>query len=228
MGLDIYLGRYRKANLEKTKFNLEESKELQDWDGVYSVFDKCPNALKGIATEVQVVNEYYDMKKISNDFANGEPLTIGMIGGGKIGFSNYEKHINIDLDADIILKNYILQKEETNYVVQGHYEVAYWRKANQIRQWFINHIDEFDENDNGEYHKVTKELLEDLIDDCRAVLNNHDLADELLPTSSGFFFGSTEYNEWYFKDLENTIEQCERVIKETSWIEEVVVYHDSW
>ena len=30
-------------------------------------------------------------------------------------------------------------------------------------------------------------------------------AEELLPCTSGFFFGGVEYDEWYFKDLEDTI-----------------------
>ena len=38
------------------------------------------------------------------------------------------------------------------------------------------------------------------------------LARELLPTQSGFFFGSTEYNEFYKQDLEDTVEQLRRVL----------------
>jgi hypothetical protein len=52
--------------------------------------------------------------------------------------------------------------------------------------------------------------------------------EDILPTSSGFFFGSTEYDEWYYQDLENTIEQCQKVIEETDWDTEVVVYTESW
>jgi hypothetical protein len=45
-------------------------------------------------------------------------------------------------------------------------------------------------------------VLRDL---CEKVLANHALADELLPTASGFFFGNTDYDEWYFTDLQDTV-----------------------
>ena len=35
------------------------------------------------------------------------------------------------------------------------------------------------------------------------------------PTHEGFFFGSTEYDEYYFADLESTIEQLEDVEPDT-------------
>lgn len=44
-------------------------------------------------------------------------------------------------------------------------------------------------------------------------ISNTELAEELLPTTSGFFFGSTEYNEYYIQDLEDTIKQLEPIIK---------------
>ena len=36
---------------------------------------------------------------------------------------------------------------------------------------------------------------------CDKVLDDNSLAEELLPTRSGFFFGSTDYDEWYFEDI---------------------------
>jgi hypothetical protein len=44
------------------------------------------------------------------------------------------------------------------------------------------------------------------------VLDNNALAEEYLPTHSGFFFGSTEYDEWYFNDLKLTVEIVDRVL----------------
>lgn len=39
----------------------------------------------------------------------------------------------------------------------------------------------------------------------RKVLENHDLAEELLPTCSGFFFGPTEYNARYFESVQDVL-----------------------
>lgn len=228
MGLDMYLGRYHKPDITKEKFNAEETDKLRDWNGDYNVLSSLPHCFKDIAKEVIVTNQFYNMEKISQDFANGEELSISGYSGDKILFRNYEKKINLDLSRDLITDDYIINKEETAYVVQGEYEVAYWRKANQIRLWFVDHIEEFSINDNGEYYKVTRELLEDLIYDCRYVLDNHDEADSILPTSSGFFFGNTDYDEWYFNTLEDTIKKCNNVLNETDWDNEVVVYTESW
>lgn len=226
MGLDQYLGAYHKAKLNKTIFNTKETEELRDGENNYNVFNKCPDAFKDIVTEVKVINQYYNMEKISNDFAGGKELTIGGFSYDKILFRNYEEHIKLDLDADMIHKDYLISKEETAYVIEGDYEIAYWRKANQIRRWFVEHIDEFNENDNCGYYKVTKELLEELVEDCKKVLDNHNL--NILPTSSGFCFGGTEYDKYYYYQLENTVEMLNKVIVETDWKNEVVVYHEWW
>lgn len=225
MGLDMYLGKYHKTNLEKKTFNVKETMKLKN---DYTVFEECPVAFENIATEVKIVNQYLNMEKISEDFADGNPLTIGGFGGGNIYLRNYEEKISLDIPFETLDNGYYIDKEENAYVISGEYEIAYWRKANQIRHWFVNHIEEFKEDHNGGYYTITKELLEELIEDCNSVLTNHDMAEDILPTSSGFFFGSTRYDEWYYNQLENTIDQCERVINETDWENEVIVYHESW
>ena len=105
-------------------------------------------------------------------------------------------------------------------------EVMYWRKANHIREWFATHLDGGVENCQFSY--VTKKNLEDLIHDCKVVLNDHNKAHILLPTSSGFFFGGTDYGEWYFSDLEKTVTELEEIIEETDWENEDVAYYEWW
>lgn len=115
--------------------------------------------------------------------------------------------------------------EKRNKRDKGEWEeVAYWIKANQIRGWFNEKVGV----ENVTRTAVTKELLEELVADCKKVLLNHELAKMVLPTSSGFFFGSTAYDEMYYDDLENTIEQLNRVIEETDWETEEVAYYEWW
>jgi hypothetical protein len=84
-------------------------------------------------------------------------------------------------------------------------QVAYWRKANQVHAWFVANVqggkDECQESPLG-----TRELRE-LLEDTRTVLADHGKAAALLPTQGGSFFGSTDYDEYYFKDLEDTERQ---------------------
>ena len=44
------------------------------------------------------------------------------------------------------------------------------------------------------------------------VLEDHSQAEELLPTVDGFFFGSTEYDEGYFDDVEQVLKYCEETL----------------
>lgn len=79
--------------------------------------------------------------------------------------------------------------------------------------------------DNCTDYIVRKEQLEKLKADCVAVLADHSLAPTLLPTSDGFFFGSTEYNEFYFEDLEETIKIIDKALAETDFDKEEVFYY---
>lgn len=100
-------------------------------------------------------------------------------------------------------------------------EVAYWRKANQIRKWFADNLENFE--DNGET-PVKKEDLKKLVTTCKAVLRNKYRAAELLPPSSGFFFGSQQFDDWYWEDIRYTVETLTKVIKETDWEHDTITY----
>ena len=78
-----------------------------------------------------------------------------------------------------------------------------WRKCNQIRGWF-SRLENFE--DNGET-PISIDILEDLLTDLRLVAKDHSKAPELLPVQRGFFFGSYEYDDWYFDDVEDAIKQ---------------------
>ena len=106
-------------------------------------------------------------------------------------------------------------------------EIGYWRKANQIHKWFVDKVQ--DGIDDCEFHReVTEEDLEELINTCREVLENPNLAEELLPTQPGFFFGETSYDEYYFDDLNYTIEICENALKTTDFDNQEIYYIASW
>ena len=106
-------------------------------------------------------------------------------------------------------------------------EVAYWRKANCIHRWFVENVQDC-KDDCQEHRPITKEDLQKLKNDCKAVLNNPALAEEVLPTMPGFFFGDTEYDEWYFETIERTSELCEELIEETDFDEYELYYRSSW
>lgn len=137
-------------------------------------------------------------------------------------------------------------------------QVGYWRKANSIHNWFVENIQ--DGEDDCDYHReVTEYDLMELLDICKKVLRNSDLVDglvnngyeytsagrvpimttgkiirdtsvaeELLPSTSGFFFGSTDYDEYYLDDIAQTIEIIQKVLDTTDFDKEMVYYVSSW
>lgn len=93
-------------------------------------------------------------------------------------------------------------------------EAVYWRKANAIHGWFVNNVQEF-EDDCGLY-EVSTEQLEELRQTCLKVLANPELAEQLLPPQAGFFFGSTSIDEDYLQDLKDTVEGLTRELSATA------------
>lgn len=92
--------------------------------------------------------------------------------------------------------------------------VAYWRKANQIHGWFVDNVQ--DGEDECKEHYLDREKLEELVDLCKQVQADNSRADELLPVTAGFFFGNydrdTAYDEYYFEQIDNTVEMLEHIL----------------
>ena len=101
---------------------------------------------------------------------------------------------------------------------------GYWRKANQIHNWFVNNIQKG--NDNcGEYY-VSQSQLQELLDLVNKALDNKD--PNLLPPKDGFFFGGTDIDEWYWQDLKNTKAQLERIFALPQLSDLSFYYSSSW
>ncbi len=112
-------------------------------------------------------------------------------------------------------------------------QVAYWRKANAIHNWFVNNC--ANGNDDCEKMYVSKDKLEELLKDCEIVISNPNQAKEILPTTKGFFFGSQEYDEWYFEDLQYTVKVIKKVLSVIKKLDKApnnilyqVIYRASW
>jgi len=111
--------------------------------------------------------------------------------------------MNIELDSESLVE------------LEMHREVGYWRKANAIHKWFVEIVQD-GEDDCNRYEVSVKQLLQ-LRDLCEQVVENNNLAMELLPPTEGFFFGGTDLDEYYYQDLDYTIKMLDRVLGEISW-----------
>lgn len=140
-------------------------------------------------------------------------------------------------------------------------EGLYWRKANQIHKWFVENVQ--DGNDDCGRYYVSEDTLKTLLNTINTVFEevnkyidlssvdfgkmeatkeaefnakanaNKDAIENIcnnhLPTQSGFFFGGTSYNFWYFYDLDYTQRGLKELLNNIGEDEEVYFYyHSSW
>lgn len=124
-----------------------------------------------------------------------------------------------------------IKPERIAYITE---QVGYWRKFNALHNWFIDECNEGEDKYREIYVSSDKlfELLNTLKDVIKIIkkskkkkvsvqtgwnsdgntyseIDVYDCEEELeqiFPTRSGFFFGSTEYGDWYKSNVEKTIE----------------------
>lgn len=106
-------------------------------------------------------------------------------------------------------------------------QVAYWRKANQIHNWFVENCQEGKDECQDAY--VEREKLVLLLGLVSEVLlcKSDEVAREKLPPSAGFFFGGTEIDEDYWTDLEETKKLLTDILAEPE-DDASFYYHSSW
>lgn len=113
-------------------------------------------------------------------------------------------HIPAEEQFSVVVKQggkrfHAIKPERISYIEE---QVGYWRKANQIHNWFVENVQN-GVDDCGSY-PVSEEQLQALLETVNGCLADPSKAKELLPPAEGFFFGSTELDEWYWQDLEHT------------------------
>ena len=88
----------------------------------------------------------------------------------------------------------------------------YFRKVNFLIPFVESKIGH--ELDDCETAELSVEDMADLVERCKTVLDDHGKANDLLPTQCGFFFGSTAYDEWYFKDVQQVYDDASELLNE--------------
>lgn len=184
--------------------------------------------------QIRAIEEYFGYQK---EVANGRTDTFKQWCG--FSESDLPESEVIDFYRPHYRCRYYLWDEEKRYPYESIMEeVAYWRKANQIHNWFVQNIqDGYD--DCNYHHEVTEDDLLCLLSSCKTVLKNvkkmdngevvvNQIAKEILPTQGGFFFGDVEYDEYYVNDIENTVEMIEKVLATTNFDTQMIYYVSSW
>lgn len=109
------------------------------------------------------------------------------------------------------------------------FTIAYWRKVNCIHGWFVENCAQGEDDCRPVY--VSREKLEELhatITEVLASGEDAEVADELLPVHSGFFFGDTSYGEWYWSDLREAEETLRGILTNSKFTDWEFEYQASW
>lgn len=127
-------------------------------------------------------------------------------------------------------------KIKTGGSVSLRFNVLYWRKANAIHAWFVDNVQEGE--DDCKTYWVSREKLRELLDTLEKVLKlksekgkeprPEKIADEYLPTSSGFFFGPTEYDEYYWDEVVRTRDEIKMLLDDKDLEDFDFEYSSSW
>jgi hypothetical protein len=107
-----------------------------------------------------------------------------------------------------------IKSERISYIVE---EAGYWRKFNALHGWFVNNV-QSGNDDCGEYYVDTsdfqklKEVLTEVKSNRGKLAHNEPVAESLFPATPGFFFGATEYDDYYYEMIDKTLELVEEIL----------------
>ena len=92
-------------------------------------------------------------------------------------------------------------------------EAMYWRKANAIHNWFVKNV-QYGIDDCREYN-VPIEKLQELLTVIKTCIKKPKKIPELLPPTSGFFFGSAEIDGYFIDSLKRTRDRLIYLIEQS-------------
>ena len=209
MGLDIYFHKVKHVRASKNEAlkSVEEYNELNDKLAVARFHEFAEKAMA-------------ELTAANGNVADYERVYKSIFPTEMKKFTRYEFHYgkmcnevkSIEEVADFF------KSFERCYYAESD---AYFRKVNFVYRYFSPKLVD-------ECCFVSKADLEDLIKRCIEVLTDHSKAEELLPTTSGFFFGSTDYDDWYFKDVEDCKIQMGKLLEDFDEDTDVIFVIMSW
>ena len=141
-------------------------------------------------------------------------------------YNDQDKPISNELSKKFFSDALTGLDDEPILIDQLECSLAYWRKANGIHKWFVDNVQD-GEDDCREYYVSVEQLMQ-LRDICKQILEDNTLASELLPPQAGFFFGSTDVDEWYLSSLQFTHDRINLILESKELQDWEVYYQASW
>lgn len=209
MGLDIYFHIVKKARKSKE----EPMKGISEYSKLLNkrAKDRARKAAKKVLSELKSVEG--NKEEYTNVYNN--------VFLPKVASLTMYAHRYAYMTDEV--RSYDEVAEFWKYFISCHYaeEDAYFRKVNFIYKYFEDRLVD-------ECCFVNRCDLENLVLRCDEVLSHHDRAEELLPTRSGFFFGSTEYDRWYYDSVRDARDKFEGLLRKFNDDTDVMFVVMSW
>ena len=138
------------------------------------------------------------------------------------------KEVNYPEDLKTF-SDYIYDRNFKSVQTETIYQIGYFRKFNALHSYIVKTFaDGIDNCQDIILYKEDVEQIKKVLDD---VLNAHqqvEKAKEILPTQSGFFFGGTDYDEFYFEDVKVAADLMQNLLDNFDFEKYQLIYEASW
>lgn len=195
---EIEQGQYG-MTLERDVLYLRKANQIHNWfvENKGGGIDECQDMYLDIDDIKTLLNLCKEVKAKAK-------LGRGLIAGGTISGCDNHKVILVKPNSEEISK---IEKFEVIDTIDSDNLKA--------GDWYIDTESDSPAfyNDKQNYMKKTSDGWLQVYTFGRTITNPQEIA-ELLPTQEGFFFGSTDYDEYYLQDIDCAIEQLEDIVKD--------------
>lgn len=226
MGLDIYAHRVKKSVADKYELSMDSEREL-----IHHALDKetgiaFENVTKGMLKYLYGVYK----KQTPDEYRTSYIAFIKRLKKRIPLYRNYDYKLeNLGYDSYNNSLKKLLTPDEVSEVFKNELkhcfapEDVYFRKVNFVYAFFSNEM----VNESCIVDKTRIGQLKDACEDVLAHKGDEDYAQSVLPTQGGFFFGSTNYDDWYWHDVKDCLTKIKRLYKSMGE-DDFVLWDFSW
>lgn len=186
MGLDMWVRRVRKPNLEDRVYTAEEISSMgYSAVPVEETEDNCEQLIPYTVVR-NVLTKYYDKAKMIEDYnlpKNSHINTFTADGIRISGKNNNGEYVGQFISRRELEEKYIITESVPTYIWYEEDE-AYWRKHYELQQWFYDNLEDVD---NCGYYILDAEQIAEMNTEFGEHVSEED------PTDDEALF----YHEWY-------------------------------
>ena len=189
MGLDMWIRRVRKPNLEDKEYT---AKELYDMNYSMVGVEDIENDMSGFEQLIpytvvrNVLTDYYNKEKMIADYNLPKDSSIGMYSNEGIQISGINKNgerVSQFIGNKDIEDKYTTTKSVPHYIWKES-EETYWRKHYSLQNWFYDNLEDVE---NCGYYILDADLIAEMNEKFNESVSEDD------PTDDEALF----YHEWY-------------------------------